>query len=837
MADPRMPRLRCLARLVGEGRYRLMNVRGMDASVRPETREFVPAEAGDTYCARRLGLPPPSGANGPRLAAALLLGACAVGALGPAGGPWIVALAWTGACVAPRYRADCAALAVGALLLAAPLLGHQGRRIEGAERLEVNVRGRVDAPLLLDDQGRVGRFDLVLEDCRPVCRVRLSSFEPQVLLAGEIWQVQARLRAPKAPQNPGMPDRELAFWRHGIEALGYVRGMQRVHGVPARNAFSTHGVDAVRATLSSRIAAVGSNGDDLLRALLLGDRAALGAGRWHQLSMAGLTHLFVVSGLHLALLASFFLVFSRVLGIERGGIPAGLWALLGAGAFAWLSGFGLPVQRALLMLVILLFAEMRARAPSGWQRLLPAAALLVAADSLAILSPGFWLSCIAVAALLGAAVEGGRFRVVATQAVLTLVLAPVLLTTFGWVPLLGPAVNVLLVPVVAGLGLPLGLLALGVEAVLPGAATPVLKPLGDMLDLAVGLTSDAGMPLALQATPLWLMPVLIALTLAVFAPVPSRMRAAALALTLVLIISPHDSPPEGDFEVHVFDVGQGLAVFVRTANRTLLFDAGGRFGPEVDAGGRIVAPALAALGTAHIDRVIISHADVDHAGGLESVRARVSAGEILRPASIPHTQARCRAPHSWRWDGVAFDVLWPDRSLAPTASRNRSSCVLRIRAASGVTAVLPGDVDHYVERRLAPEIEGAELMIAGHHGSRSSSGSAWVRHARSRHVVFAAGVPSPFRHPHPDVVERWAAVGAEQWVSGATGRLLWRSDAPGEMASWRAMRSGWWSWRSPAALQRSTDSSANESTIRRNSLTSSFLSSELRKSPIVISWP
>ena len=279
-----------------------------------------------------------------------------------------MSLGWTCACVLRRHRTSCAALALGALLVAAPLLGHEGRRIEGAARLDVDVRGRVAAPLYRDEQGRVGRFDLVIEACQPVCRMRLSIFEPALLHTGQLWQVQARLRAPKAPANPGVSDPELAFWRHGIEALGYVRGMQLLADGRNPALYPIPALDVLRTELSSRIGAVGSGGDDLLRALLLGDRTALDAERWRQLSMAGLTHLFFVSGLHLALLASFALVVSRMLGLDRGGMSAGAFALLGAGAFAWLSGFDLPVRRAILMLAILLFAGVRARAPSGWQR-------------------------------------------------------------------------------------------------------------------------------------------------------------------------------------------------------------------------------------------------------------------------------------------------------------------------------------------------------------------------------------------------------------------------------------------------------------------------------------
>ena len=805
--------------------------------MRPETRGVAPAEPGGGYCARRLRSPPPSGTALPAFAAALLVGACTVGGLGPDAGPWIVALGWTGACVAARQRALCVAFALGALLVAAPLLGQQGRRIDGTARLDVDVTGRVEAPLLRDASGRVGRFDLVLEPCKPVCRMRLSSFTPVDLEIGEVWRVQARVRAPKAASNPGGPDRELSFWRQGVEALGYVRGMQPVAAAPIVRDCALCTGEALRMRLAARISAVGSRGDDLLRALLLGDRTALDAGRWHQLAMAGLTHLFVVSGLHLALFASFLLICCRALGFDRGGTVSVLCAFSGACAFALLSGFELPVRRALLMLGFLLASEMRARAPAGWQRLLSAAALLVIADPLAILAPGFWLSCLAVAALVGAAVEGGRLQVLGTQAALGLVLAPALLAMFGWLPLLGPLANLLLVPVVAGLGLPLGLLALGIEIVAPGTASPALDLLGDFLDLAVRFAADAGDPLALRAPPRWLSPLLVATALAVVAPLPIRVRAMSLAMTLVVLWSPHGRPGFGHFEVHVFDVGQGLSVLVRTADHALLFDAGGRFGPDVDAGGRIVAPALAALGVTQLERVIVSHADTDHAGGLDSVLARVSAGDVLGPPSIQHTERRCRAPEAWTWDGVEFEVLWPNSSLPADASRNRGSCVLRVRAATGVTAVVPGDVDRYVERRLAPAIADAELMIAGHHGSRSSSGRAWVRHARSRHVVFAAGVPSPFGHPHPEVIERWTAEGAKPWTTGATGHLTWRSDAPAEMASWRALHGAWWSWRPDVAPQRSTDSSARESTMRRNSLTSTFLSSEFRKSPIVTSRP
>ncbi|MEE4302181.1 MAG: DNA internalization-related competence protein ComEC/Rec2, partial [Pseudomonadales bacterium] len=574
-------------------------------------------------------------------------------------------------------------------------------------------------------------------------------------------------------------------------------GAQRLAPAPSPGALTR-----VRRALAARIDSAAPVGAGLLRALLLGDRSAVGTVLWRRLGETGTTHLFVVSGLHVALVAGAVLLLSRLLGRGPDDARVASAAFLCALAFGLLSGFGVPVRRALAMLGLLLLARVRLRATRADALLIRAAALIVLVDPRAVLDAGFWMSCLAVAALVCA---GARSRDTvgiralfarwfAPQLAVGLLLLVPLLAAFGWIPLLAPLVNLFLVPIVGLLVLPAGLLALLSAPLAPAAAQIVLELLGAGLDAMLRASGDFARVLALRPPGPVLAALAVPLSLLVLLPAPRRVRAAALLLLACAIVAPVARPREGDFEVHVLDVGQGLAALVRTQRRALLFDSGGRFGGSADAGGLVVAPALQAFGLRRLDRVLVSHADTDHAGGLESLRALVEIGELRGPRELSDTDGPCARPLDWHWDGVRFEVLHP-QAATPAMGRNRSSCVLRVTAADGAVAVLPGDIDRFVERRIAPVVGRTDLMIAPHHGSRTSSGRAWVRHTRPRIVVFPAGVPSAFGHPHAIVVDRWRAAGACLRTTGRWGMLSWSSDAPDRIGAWRARDARWWQWR------------------------------------------
>jgi competence protein ComEC len=230
-------------------------------------------------------------------------------------------------------------------------------------------------------------------------------------------------------------------------------------------------------------------------------------------------------------------------------------------------------------------------------------------------------------------------------------------------------------------------------------------------------------------------------------------------------------------------------VVVRTAGHTLVYDAGPAFEDGFDAGASVVAPFLLSQGVHRVDRLLLSHGDNDHAGGVPAVRRLLRVADELGTAGA----RPCRAGQAWEWDGVRFAVLHPD---GPGWRGNDASCVLRVEGA--FSALLPGDIEAGAEARLVAahgERLRADLLLAPHHGSRTSSSAAMVDAVRPAVVVHAAGWRNHFRHPRPQVRERYAAAGASQHVTGEGGAIrVWRDPAGGgiRVEEHRRAAARWW---------------------------------------------
>ncbi|RQX80017.1 DNA internalization-related competence protein ComEC/Rec2 [Burkholderia anthina] len=647
------------------------------------------------------------------------------------------------------------------------------------------------------------------------------------LRAAQRWRFVVRLKRPHAEANPGVRDSEAAWLAAGIRAIGYVSAPRRAVLLDARAAGWRASIDRARDALRARIGEVlGTDAAHrgIVAALAIGDQSGIGDDDWRVLRNTGTSHLVAISGLHVGLVGAIAgwlvsLVWRRVRWRARAAtlvLPApyaaALAALAAAAGYAALAGFNVPAQRAWWMIAGGGIAYLAGRSVPTSAVLCAALGGVLLADPWAVLSAGFWLSFGAVAVILLAVAgwravreldendgidendETGaesrtadlrrRLREWATrcrrriaeatrvQYAVTIGLAPLTAAWFAQVSLSGPFGNAFAIPwvssvvtpvVLAGIALPAPFDA-GAFMLAHAALAPMMTLLGHLADWPAGV--------------LWLrMPEWPVLALAcvgvAWALMPRGwpLRWAAPLTWLPLVAPAPDAPPAGGFRLTVLDVGQGAAVLVETARRTLLFDAGP--GAEsTHAGTRIVAPALRARGIAAIDSLVLSHADADHAGGASAVYAATDVRQLLAGIAPRHRLWReaqaagvadrlpCAAGQRWTWDGVVFTMLWPPDGVG-TGSSNGQSCVLRIDA-GGTSALLTGDIEAAAERRLVADARDAlpaQILVVPHHGSRTSSVEPFLDSVGPRVAVFPVGYRNRFGHPHRTVLARYEARG------------------------------------------------------------------------------
>ncbi|HEX2567238.1 MAG TPA: DNA internalization-related competence protein ComEC/Rec2 [Burkholderiales bacterium] len=596
---------------------------------------------------------------------------------------------------------------------------------------------------------------------------------------GERWLFTVRLRRPHGNVNPEGFDYEAWLLERGIGATGYVRqrGERRLLG--ERNSLSDRieqAREAVRGRFLEHLGPTPAAG--ILIALAIGDQRSIPQDEWRLFNLTGVTHLMSISGLHVTLVSALlaWLVAAAWRRIPPAALAlparkaAALAAIAGALGYTLLAGFGVPAQRTCYMVSIVALALWSGRISSPWRVLALALAAVLAIDPWAPLAPGLWLSFGAVLLIFyvatgWSAAEPAPLQWIRVQWAITAGLAPAVLLLFGQVSVAGPLANALAIPVVSAVITPLALLA----AVIPADW---------MLDLASWLTQwllqflewCSALPGALwqQHVPAsWTVALAFAGVAWLLAPrgVPWRGGGLALIAPAFLVMPP--APREGEAWITTLDVGQGLAIVVRTANRALLYDAGPAFGPEADSGSRVIVPLLRAKGITRLDAMVLSHEDGDHIGGALSVLEALPADELR--SSLPRGHPLnalapawpCARGTAWQWDGVRFEILHPGAEL-PSARRNDGSCVLRISNARGA-ALLTGDIERAAEWDLVQHVASrlpSDVLVVPHHGSRTSSSPAFIAAVAPRWAIVAAGYRNRFRHPNAEVLERYRAAGS-----------------------------------------------------------------------------
>ncbi|WP_449104959.1 DNA internalization-related competence protein ComEC/Rec2 [Pseudomonas mohnii] len=632
--------------------------------------------------------------------------------------------------------------------------------------------------------------------------MRLAWYGGPPVKSGERWRVAVKLKRPAGLLNPHAFDYDAWLLAQRIGATGTVKDGELLS--EARGAWR----DGIRQRLQA-VDAQGRTG--VLTALVLGDGGGLSRQDWQVLQDTGTVHLLVISGQHIGLLAG--VVYLLIAGLARYGLwpnrlPWLPWAcglaFAAALGYGLLAGFEVPVRRACLMIGLVLLWRLRFRHLGAWWPLLLALNGVLLLDPLASLQPGFWLSFAAVAVLIftfSGRLGPWRWWQTWTRAqwLIAIGLGPLLLVLGLPISLSGPLVNLLAVPWISLMVLPPALLGTLLLPV-PHVGEGLLWLAGGLIDgLFRGLAWVAGQVPAWvpAAIPLWVWGLGALGALLLLLPRGVPLRPLGWPLLLLLIFPPRSEIPEGIADIWQLDVGQGLAILVRTRHHTLLYDAGPRFGDN-DLGERVVLPALRKLGVDGIDLMLISHAHADHAGGARAVAQGLPVKHVLggEPAELPSEwqAAGCESGRRWTWDGVNFE-LW---QWAHARESNPKSCVLQIEA-SGERMLLTGDIDMAAERALleSPLAIPTDWLQSPHHGSRSSSSMALLDRLLPSAVLISRGQGNSFGHPHPTVLARYQKYGMAIYDSADQGAIhlqLGRFEAP------RSMRLERRFWRDPPPL-------------------------------------
>ncbi|WP_256585263.1 DNA internalization-related competence protein ComEC/Rec2 [Pseudomonas sp. Irchel 3H9] len=623
------------------------------------------------------------------------------------------------------------------------------------------------------------RFDLAdsrSRNARLPKRIRVSWHGGPEVRSGERWRLAVTLKRPSGLLNFHGFDQEAWLLAQRIGATGSVKDGERLS--PARHAW--------RDTVRQRLIAVDAQGREAgLAALVLGDGSGLAAEDWQVLQDTGTVHLLVISGQHIGLLAG--LVYGLVALLARYGFWPRMWpwlpwacglAFASALGYGLLAGFGVPVQRACVMVSLVLLWRLRFRHLGFWWPLLLALNGVLILEPLASLQPGFWLSFTAVAVLILA--FGGRLGPwgvwqawTRPQWLIAIGLLPVLLVLGLPISVSAPLANLVAVPWISLVVLPLALL---------GTAMLPLPYLGEGLLWLAGGALDAlflGLAWLARQAPAWIpadVPLgywLISLMGAVLLLMPKGVpfRLLGWPMLLLAVFPPREPVPHGRVEVVQLDVGQGQSLILRTRHHTLLYDAGLRSG-TVDLGARVVLPSLKKLGVESLDMMLLSHADADHAGGAAAVARgvpikRVVGGETEGLPAFLGAQP-CISGEQWEWDGVSFE-LW---QWSEAINGNPKSCVLQVQA-NGERLLLTGDIDRAAERAFldSPLAVRTDWLQAPHHGSRSSSSWPFLRRLAPTSVLISRGRGNAFGHPHPQVVERYQTLGSQLYDSAEHGAV------------------------------------------------------------------
>jgi DNA internalization-related competence protein ComEC/Rec2 len=606
---------------------------------------------------------------------------------------------------------------------------------------------------------------------------------------GDKWLLTVRLKKPYGTLNPGGFDYEAWALQAGVRANGYIIAkspMQRLSHHHYR-----FFIMRIRQYFNEKIAASlpVTQTSPWISALAIGERKDIAAEDWQVLRNTGTNHLMAIAGLHIGLmsaLAHFMVAWCwrrstklclRIPAMHAGSIAALIMAII----YSAMAGFSIPTQRASIMLFVFLITVLLRRHIPVWHAWACALIGVLCLNPLSVLSDSFFLSFGSVGLIIYGvsgrlSPKGLWWKWGRIQWVIALGLVPLSLALFHQCSLVSFFANSIAIPWVGFIVVPLTLLGCFclLFSIKLGGCVLVLadKVLSVLWGILVWFSHLPGVVWYQSIPNTYLL--IVSLLAVVFLLIPKGFPGRYLGFLafLPIILFKPDVPKYGDARLTVLDVGQGLSSVVQTQHHVLVFDTGPRSSSGFDMGDSVVVPFLHSIGAQKVDELVISHGDNDHIGGASAVLRAFPVMSVKSsvPALLPKAHY-CIRGESWDWDGVHFAFLHPSADLLNL--NNNSSCVLRVSVANQ-HILLTGDIEKLAERDLTKNLLQelpATIMVAPHHGSKTSAIDSFVYAVHPRYIVFPVGYRNRYHFPHQLVIDKYQKIHALAFETDKTGAI------------------------------------------------------------------
>lgn len=585
--------------------------------------------------------------------------------------------------------------------------------------------------------------------------------------SGQEWVLNAKLQKPLTLGNPGGFDYSNYLHARHINWTGFVgRGDSHLIESDTKH----YPILTLRNHMAETLASIDPDLKTLgiLQALTLGITTNVDKDDWDLFRRTGTTHLMVISGAHIGLVAGLTYGFIKWLWCRLSWLclrcpapkVASIAGFFMAAIYALLAGFAVPAQRALIVCFFMFFRNFSSQRFGVWQAWRYALFAVMVFEPHSVMMPGFYLSFIAVAilVLINQRFTIGGFRKTLLMQVACLIgLMPLTLFWFSYGAVNGLVANMLAIPWVSFIIVPLGLFTTltGQWFVLTWIVSILTHSIEYLLHYLHWVDSFAYVNLNLSftqfLTPLALM---IAISLLVLLPLV-RLTPVLVMIAIAAVFPAYEKVNIGEVKIDVLDVGQGLSVVVRTAKHMLVYDTGGKFYHGGDMGKIAIIPYLMTLGVSAMDKVIISHPDLDHRGGLASLEEKFNINELIVDDPVfYHRGLSCHQYPDWNWDGISFHFF----SIPSFKnSKNNSSCVLQISTRAG-QVILTGDIEKLAEQYLTDtygERLASSILVVPHHGSKTSSTPQFIKNVAPQFALVSYGFDNRYHFPHQHAMQTY----------------------------------------------------------------------------------